>query len=162
MKYEKIEKSIYSRPEISRHLRPQPAGLIIIGVGIVCGSLYAVVHNAPLRSMLLMAAGTGAFTLVLMLCYYLFGDSRRPYYKPAHALLEPEYIYYSAASKDTLLDAMTRGDEVALQHVKKNTIPELVLVRFSNDDNSVVFQQLQQPHGRISEAMSDVVSNVRQ
>lgn len=162
MEYERIEKNIYSRHDICRRLRPQPASLIIIAVGLLCGWLSTISHSEDIQSLLLFVAGSGAFTLVLLLCYYLFGDSRRPYYKPSHALLEPEYIYYSATSKEMLLDALSKGDEAAVERVKKCTIPELVLVRYSNGDDSVIFQQLQQPYGKTNVAISDIVSNVKQ
>lgn len=156
MEYERIEKSIYGRPDIGRRLRPQPASLIIIATGLLCGWMATLVRSNGVQSLLLFVAGSGAFTLILLLCYYLFGDSRRPYYKPSHALLEPEYLFYSSASKAVLLEALSNGDKAAVERVKKGSIPELVLVRYSNNDDSVVFQQLQQPYGKTNVAISNI------
>ncbi|MDY5969388.1 MAG: hypothetical protein SPJ13_05195 [Bacteroidales bacterium] len=160
---ERIEKSIYSMPGITRHLRPQPACYILIALGAVCGWLLNATQTSSqwLEGLYLLLLGTGAFSLLLLMCYYLFGDSRRPYYKPGKKLLEPEYFYFNSGCKDALLHALDAKDEDAICRIKRTSIPELVMVHYSDEAGCVIYAQLQESRGGELVPISNIVSIIK-
>ena len=81
-------------------------------------------------------------SLILTLCYYLFGDSRRPYHKELHTVLEPEVFYYDYSEQKPLLDALESGDEKALASIKRVSQPQLILIRYSDKAETIYYSQL--------------------
>ena len=160
---ERIEKSIYQLPDIARRLRPQPTLYILVAVGGLCGTIMAVGTHTPewLAGAYLLLAAVGALALLLLLCYYLFGDSRRPYHRPQGKLLEPEYLYYPASGKEALLAALANGDEAALARIKKTSAPDLVLVRYSDEQERIVFAQLQERDNGALAPITDIIHIIK-
>lgn len=160
---EKIEKSIYSLPEISRHLRSQPACYILVALGVASCWLLKATHTSSqwLSGMYILFAGAGAFALLLLLCYYTFGDSRRPYYKPGKKILEPEYFYYGMGSKESLQAALENKDENAICRMKKTSVPELVLVHYSDKTGKIIYEQLQERCNGKFVPVSNIVSIIK-
>ena len=89
---ENIKKQIYTLPEIRRVTLPLWPAWAVTAVGIACGLIALLNDNIPAAysSDLICFALIGCFSLILTLSYYLVGDSRRPYHKQLHKVLEPE------------------------------------------------------------------------
>lgn len=147
---EYIRKQIYSRPEIRRTLLPLWSAWVLTAVGIVCGAamfLFKGVSDS-VSSLFLGAVIVGACSLLTVLCYWAFGDSRRPYSKELHAVLEPTYAYYPLSSEKALVAALEANDEAALDAIKRQPKPELALVRYSDRDERVYYSQLTRVEGK--------------
>ena len=158
---EYIRKSIYSRPEIRRTLLPLWSAWALTAVGAVCGVPYFIVESISEagRSGLLGGMIVGGCALAIVLCYWLFGDSRRPYHRQLHAVLEPTYAYYSPSVQQQLVAALEAGDEKALEAVKRQPKPELALVRYSDKEERVYYSQLTRVEGKRYIPLTDIVVN---
>lgn len=158
---EYIRKQIYTRPEIRRTLLPLWSAWVLTAVGIVCGA--AIVMNKGISegasSLLIDGVIVGACSLLTVLCYWAFGDSRRPYSKELHAVLEPTYAYYPFTAEKQLVAALEANDEVALESVKRQPRPELALVRYSDRNERVYYSQLTRIEGKRYIPLTEIFVN---
>ena len=146
---EYIRKSIYSRPEVRHLLMPLWSAWVLVAVGAVCLFLSIVLNGLS----------TGGCSLVIVLCYWLFGDSRRPYSKEVHAVLEPTYAYYAPALERQIVAALEAGDEKALEAIKRTPKPELALVRYSDKEERVFYSQLTRVEGKRYVPLTEIIVN---
>lgn len=158
---EYIRKSIYKLPEIRHTLLPLWTGWMLTAVGIVCGALFLKLDNlsAGWSSTFVGAMVIGGCSLITIICYYLFGDSRRPYSRELHAVLEPTYTYYAFPVQNDVVAALEAHDEVALSRVKKTSQPELALVRYSDPDDRVFYSQLTRVEGDSYIPITEIIIN---
>lgn len=158
---EYIRKSIYSRPEIRRTLLPLWSAWALTAVGAVCGVVFFVKGSMSDSSSSALLGGiiTGACALLTVLCYYAFGDSRRPYHRQLHAVLEPTYAYYPFSAEKLIVAALEAKDEKALDAVKRQANPELALVRYSDKEERVFYSQLTRVEGKRYIPLTDIIVN---
>ena len=158
---EYIRKSIYTLPEIRRTLLPLWSAWALTAVGAVCGAVYLMVPGLTVGGASALVGGVivGACSLLLTLCYYLFGDSRRPYSRELHAVLEPTYAYYAAERQAAVVAALEAHDEKALDTVKRQPTPELALVRYSDKEERVYYSQLTRVEGKRYIPLTDIIIN---
>ena len=158
---EYIRKQIYSRPEIRRTLLPLWSAWALTAVGAVCGAALLMVEGADggVMSLLLDGVVLGACSLLTVLCYWAFGDSRRPYSRELHAVLEPTYAYYPLSSEKRLEAALEANDEEALEAIKRQAKPELALVRYSDRKERVFYSQLTRVEGKRYTPLTEVFVN---
>lgn len=158
---EYINKSIYSRPEIRRTLLPLWSAWALTAVGAVCGVIYYVKGDmsAGTSSALLSGMFIGVCALLTVLCYWLFGDSRRPWHCELHAVLEPTLAYYALSSEAQIVAALEAGDEQALEAVKRQAKPELALIRYSDKEERVFYSQLTRVEGNRYIPLTEIFVN---
>lgn len=158
---EYIRKSIYTQPEIRRMLLPLWSAWALTAVGVVCGVIYVMVPNLSTAGASALIGGVlvGACSLLMTLCYYLFGDSRRPYSRELHAVLEPTYAYYASAMQQAVTDALQSHDEQALEHIKRQATPELALVRYSDKEERIYYSQLTRVDGKRYIPLTEIIIN---
>lgn len=158
---EYIRKSIYSRPEIRRTLLPLWSAWALTAVGAVCGVIFFSKGNisAGASSALLGGMITGACALLTVLCYWMFGDSRRPWHREIRAMLEPTYAYYSHSLEKQIVSALESKDEKALESIKKQAAPDLALVRYSDKAERVIYSQLTRVEGNHYIPLTDIFIN---
>ena len=158
---EYIRKSIYSLPEIHRTLLPLWSAWALTAVGVVCGVLMFTIGelSAGGQSALLGGVIIGACSLIIVLCYYLFGDSRRPYSKELHTVLEPTYAYYALSAQPQLVAALEAHDEQALDAIKRQPKPELALVRYSDKEERLYYSQLTRVEGSRYIPLTGIIIN---
>ena len=158
---EYIRKQIYSRPEIRRTLLPLWPAWALAAAGAVCSAaLFMNGHlSGTASSLLLLGSITGVCSLLTVLCYWAFGDSRRPYSKELHAVLEPTYAYYPLSSESQLVAALEAGDEAALDAIKRQPSPELALVRYSDRYERIFYSQLTRVEGRRYIPLTEIIVN---
>jgi uncharacterized protein YaeQ len=101
----------------------------------------------------------GVCSLLTVLCYWTFGDSRRPYSRNLHAVLEPTYAYYASAQQQAVVAALEARDERALEAVKRQAKPELALVRYSDKAERVYYSQLTRVDGKRYLPLTDIIVN---
>jgi len=158
---EYIRKQIYTRPEIRRTLLPLWSAWVLTAVGIVCGAAIFMTKGISegASSLLIDGVIVGACSLLTVLCYWAFGDSRRPYSKELHAVLEPTYAYYPFTAEKQLVAALEANDEVALESVKRQPRPELALVRYSDRNERVYYSQLTRIEGKRYIPLTEIFVN---
>ena len=158
---EYIRKSIYSLPEIRRTLLPLWSAWALTAVGAVCGVIMFTANGLSEggQSSLIGGVIVGACSLLTVLCYWSFGDSRRPYSKELHAVLEPTYVYYSSAMQGQIIAALEANDEIALEAIKKQPKPELALVRYSDKEERVYYSQLTRVEGKRYIPLTEIIIN---
>lgn len=160
-KMEYIRKQIYSRPEIRRTLLPLWSAWALTAVGAVCGAVMFTAEGLSegWQSALLGGVIVGVCSLVTVLCYWIFGDSRRPYSRELHAVLEPTYAYYPQSAEKQIVAALEANDEKALEAVKRQAKPELALVRYSDAAERVYYSQLTRVEGRGYIPLTEIIVN---
>jgi hypothetical protein len=158
---EYIKTSIYSRPEIRRVVLPLWSAWALTAVGAVCGVLYFTLQGLTTggSSALLGGMAVGGFSLAVVVCYYLFGDSRRPYSKELHAVMEPTIVYYASQYENLLIEVLQSGDEQALEGIKRSATPELALVRYSDKRERVFYSQLTRVAGERFIPITEIIVN---
>lgn len=158
---EYIRKQIYSRPEIRRTLLPFWSAWALTAVGGVCGAVMFTAEGLSegWQSALLGGVIVGVCSLVTVLCYWIFGDSRRPYSRELHAVLEPTYAYYPQSAEKQIVAALEANDEKALEAVKRQAKPELALVRYSDAEERVYYSQLTRVEGRGYIPLTEIIVN---
>lgn len=158
---EYIRKSIYSLPEIRRTLLPLWSAWALTAVGAVCGVLYFLLPNLSAGSSSALIGGVivGACALLTVLCYWLFGDSRRPYSHELHAVLEPTYAYYPTSAEAAVVAALEAHDEQALEGIKRQPKPELALVRYSDKNEHIYYSQLTRVDGKRYLPLTEIIIN---
>ena len=158
---EYIRKSIYSRPEIRHVLLPLWTAWVLVAIGAACGIPYFLVDGLSEggRSGLMGGMIVGGCALLTVLCYWLFGDSRRPYSKELHAVLEPTYAYYAPALERQIVVALEASDEKALEAIKRTPKLELALVRYSDKEERVFYSQLTRVEGKKYVPLTEIIVN---
>ena len=158
---EYIRKSIYSLPEIRHTLLPLWSAWALTAIGAVCGVLMFMLPNLSVGGSSALAGGVivGVCSLLTVLCYWTFGDSRRPYSRNLHAVLEPTYAYYASAQQQAVVAALEAKDERALEAVKRQAKPELALVRYSDKAERVYYSQLTRVDGKRYLPLTDIIVN---
>lgn len=158
---EYIRKSIYSRPEIRRTLLPLWSAWVLTAIGAVCGVVMFTANglSGGGQSALLGGVIVGACSLLTVLCYWVFGDSRRPYSKEIHAVLEPTYAYYSSALQGQIIAALEAKDEKALEAIKRQPKPDLALVRYSDKEENVYYSQLTRVEEKRYIPLTEIIIN---
>ena len=158
---EYIRKSIYSLPEIRHTLLPLWSAWVLTAIGAVCGVLMFMLPNLSVGGSSALAGGVivGVCSLLTVLCYWTFGDSRRPYSRDLHAVLEPTYAYYASAQQQAVVAALEARDERALEAVKRQAKPELALVRYSDKAERVYYSQLTRVDGKRYLPLTDIIVN---
>lgn len=160
-KMEYIRKSIYKHPEIRHALLPLWSAWVLVAIGAVCGvvPLMVATESDVVSSMLTGGLIVGVCALVTVLCYWLFGDSRRPYSRELKSVLEPTYAYYPLSAETALASALKSGDEKALDNIKRQAKPELALVRYSDKAERIYYSQLTRVEGRKYIPLTEIIIN---
>ena len=153
MEYQNIDTDLYGRNEIRRSKKRQYWAMVCILLAIPGSWLFFNGHNSPVWLGLFLI---GAFALLTMVCFYLFGDSSRPYYKPGKCQLERTYTYYPLKEQDALQEALQNGDKSALEKIKKSATPEIILVRYSDVEEKYIFSQLKRYNDNKPMPVSDI------
>lgn len=163
MEYPNIDKEIYHLPEMGKRMKSMLWAWICVAIAAVACYFYVSgFFSESVNSLMLGLVAVGVFALATMLCYYTFGDSRRPFHKPSKRLLERTYFFYSPREQQNLLDAVADDDGNSWLKIKRSATPELVLVRYSDETEKVAYMQLQEYRDGIKVPVSPIVSFPKQ
>lgn len=155
-----IDKEIYQQPNVSKRLRPLSIWYwIIAALGIICTILTITFQDISrgLSALLLLGLAIGDCSLLIVICYYIFGDSRGAYQKDSGQFLNCEFDYYPRSVKQSLLSAFESQDPVAINNVKKGVVPELAVIRYVDDARTVAFVQLLEVQGSKELPLTEVI-----
>ena len=163
MEYPNIDKEIYHLPEMGKRMKSMLWAWICVALAAVACYFYVSgFFSESVNSLMLGLVAVGVFALATMLCYYTFGDSRRPFHKPSKRLLERTYFFYSPREQQNLLDAVADDDGNSWLKIKRSATPELVLVRYSDEAEEIAYMQLQEYHDGVKVPVSPIVSFPKQ
>lgn len=155
-----IDKEIFHQEQVSKRLRPLSIWYWVCAViGVVCTLLYFTLNNASsgLSNLLMGLFVVGDLSLLIIVCYYLFGDSRGAYSKECHSFLNREFNYYPRQSRQSLVAALDSKDAAVLAKCKRGTLPELVVVRYYDANETVAYCQILEMQGGNEVPISEVV-----
>lgn len=141
---ENIHTEIYNQPDIQKRLRPLTWAWICGGIGIVCGYLLYTLQgiSSGMNALLVGMIAIGGFAIVTIICYYTFGDSRAPFHTPTRKMLSAEQQFYPATAREQVVDAVVNHDKEKLAHIKPGSAPEIIVVRYSDDSERIVYTQV--------------------
>lgn len=145
-----IDKEIYKQADIARRPRPLPMWSIALCLlGVITTLLYLSLNNLSqgLITLLLICAVFGDLTLLTVICYLLFGDSRAPYYKKGKCFLDRELNYFAANAKEQLQAAIAAKNLAAVNEVKRNATPALAVITYATPDGTIAYCQLLKVQG---------------
>ncbi len=159
MEFKNIDKEIYFLPEMGKRLKSMLWAWICVAVAAVACFFYvAGFFSESVSSLMLGLVAIGVFALVTMLCYYTFGDSRRPYHKPSKRILERTYFFYSPREQQDLMAVVTGDDDDNWSKIKRSATPELILVRYSDEEEQIAYMQLQEYRDGVKVPISPIAS----
>lgn len=154
-----IDKEIYAQEGVKRRLQPLNKWYYIFSaLGIACTLPYLLIptlSGLP-AALLLTGLSLGDFTLLIVICYYLFGDSRKPYSKADRVFLERRFDYYPASSRQQLADAMENGSLEAFGKIKCCPTSDLMVVRYDNENSTAAYCQLLEQHSEKEVPLTEV------
>ena len=130
-----IDKQIYSlSPDIGKRIVPIYSFYICTFIGCISAAIYFTVgdnvRNRTLSELLAVTMGIGAIALVTTLCYHLFGDCHRPYYKPDGSPIERKERFYDNEYSDRLIQVVNSGASEELDHIPTNIQPNIVVISY--------------------------------
>ena len=164
-----IDKAIFSQPNIAKRLRPLSKWYWIgAAVGVVCSALLLAVdiQSSGLSSLLIIMASAGLLCLLIVVCYYLFGDCRGAYSTEVKQFMDRTVDYYSLSMKQKITAALESGDFSALEQCKRIANPDLILIRYHDSlDRKQYAQLLSMTHDKevpLTDVFASSTSNVNQ
>ena len=138
-----IDKHIYTTcDEIVKGYNHITWAFICTALGAVATWLYmsyeTIAQDPSWSALALGFIFIGIFSLGTILCYYTFGDCYVPYHKPTRQRLNREEIYFSSSNAENIKKHIDDKDIKALEKYPKGIVPQVVVIKYSNDDDSVM------------------------
>lgn len=140
-----IDKEIFKQEGVTKRLQPLNKWYYILSaLGIACTALYLLAPNLAgfVSALVLMGLAVGDLCLLIAICYYLFGDCRKPYDKDSETFLERSFNYYPGTSQQLLAEALEGGSLAEIEKIKSCPTSDLMMVRYSNEKNGECHCQL--------------------
>lgn len=141
-----IDKHIYTTcDEIVKSYNHIAWAFVCTALGAVATWLYmsyeTIAQDPSWSALALGFMFVGIFSLATILCYYTFGDCRTPYHKPTRQRLSREEIYFSSSNAENIKKHINDKDIKALEKYPKGIVPQVVVIKYSSDDDSVMAVQ---------------------
>ena len=141
-----IDKHIYTTcDEIVKRYDHIPLAFAFTAVGAVAAWLYMTyetIAQDPVWSAIALGfIFIGIFSVGTILCYYTIGDCHAPYHKPTRQRLSREEMYFSSSNAENIKKHINEKNIKALEKYPKGIVPQVVVIKYSNDDDSVMAVQ---------------------
>ena len=141
--FKNIDKHIYSASsDITKgykHILWAFICTLIGGVALWLYMNYEYIAQHPTWSGLTLGVVLiGGFAACTIICYYTFGDCHSPYYKPTKEQLCREECYFSSSNANKVSQSINEKNIAALDKLPKSIVPQVVVIKYSNDDDSVM------------------------
>ena len=158
-KKENIDKQIYRLSQnIGKNYLPLYGGYACCLAGIIAFLIFKNLNpTAPqwLAELLVGIIAIGALSLLTVLCYYLFGDCCRPYYKPDYCPIERDELFFDADSRGRVIRMVCDGEVESLKQVPTSTRADIVVVLYSDVNQKIIaMQAFYNEAGRLTPATS--------
>lgn len=142
---ENIDRQIYRlSPNIRRHILPLYGGYICAALGVPAALAYFALdisQHQTLSELIAVLMVFGGISLLVVVCYYLFGDCTRPYYRPSHSPIEREEGFYDRSQRGAIEKAVNDGDMDALGRLPRSIQAQLIVVSYRDADNRITAMQ---------------------
>ena len=157
-----IDKHIYTvSSDIKKSYKHLTWAFICILLGAIALWLYvsyeSIAQHEVWSGLMLMIIFAGVFSLVTLICYYIFGDCYSPYYKPTKEWLNREEVYFSSSNIDKIKQSIDEKNIPALSNFPKSIVPQVVVVKYSNDKESVMAIQAFDNADGVMQPVTDIV-----
>lgn len=141
-----IDKHIYTvSSDITKCYKHITWAFICTAIGAVALWLYmsyeAIANHPAWSGLALGLVFVGVFAVGTILCYYTFGDCHSPFHKPSRQRLEREETYFSSSNAENIKRHLSEKDYKALEKYPKALVPQVVVVKYSDDTDSVMAVQ---------------------
>ena len=160
--FKNIDKDIYtSSSDIAKRYKHITWAFVCTALGAIALWLYmsyeTIAQHPAWSGLTLGLVFVGVFAIGTILCYYTFGDCRSPYYKPTRKRLEREELYFSSSNAENIKKHINEKDIKALEKYPKGIVPQVVVIKYSSDDDSVMaIQALDNSKGTM-QPITDIV-----
>lgn len=147
VKKEHIDKSIYKlSPNIKKQYQILTGGFICSAIGIICTIIYLLFTNymqshPALNETLIVFIIIGLLGLISTICFYWIGDCHHPLYTPTGELLSREEMFYDREHESAILAALEKGDILSVSDMPKSVQAQIVVIKYTNADNSFIAAQ---------------------
>lgn len=141
-----IDKHIYTASsDITKCYKHITWAFICTAIGAIALWLYMsyeTIANHPAWSAIALGfIFIGVFSVGTILCYYTIGDCHAPYHKPTRQRLSREEMYFSSSNAENIKKHINEKDIKALDKYPKGIVPQVVVIKYSNDDDSIMAVQ---------------------
>jgi len=141
-----IDKHIYTvSSDITKCYKHITWAFICTAIGAIALWLYMsyeTIANHPAWSAITLGfIFIGVFSVGTILCYYTIGDCHAPYHKPTRQRLSREEMYFSSSNAENIKKHINEKDIKALDKYPKGIVPQVVVIKYSNDDDSIMAVQ---------------------
>lgn len=141
-----IDKHIYTvSSDITKCYKHITWAFICTTIGAIALWLYMsyeTITNHPAWSAIALGfIFIGVFSVGTILCYYTIGDCHAPYHKPTRQRLSREEMYFSSSNAENIKKHINEKDIKALEKYPKGIVPQVVVIKYSNDDDSIMAVQ---------------------
>lgn len=141
-----IDKHIYTASsDITKCYKHITWAFICTAIGAIALWLYMsyeTIANHPAWSAIALGfIFIGVFSVGTILCYYTIGDCHAPYHKPTRQRLNREEMYFSSSNAENIKKHINEKDIKALDKYPKGIVPQVVVIKYSNDDDSIMAVQ---------------------
>ncbi|MBR3940507.1 MAG: hypothetical protein IKJ67_11125 [Bacteroidales bacterium] len=141
-----IDKHIYTvSSDITKCYKHITWAFICTAIGAIALWLYMsyeTIANHPAWSAIALGfIFIGVFSVGTILCYYTIGDCHAPYHKPTRQRLSREEMYFSSSNAENIKKHINEKDIKALDKYPKGIVPQVVVIKYSNDDDSIMAVQ---------------------
>lgn len=141
-----IDKHIYTvSSDITKCYKHITWAFICTAIGAIALWLYMsyeTIANHPAWSAIALGfIFIGVFSVGTILCYYTIGDCHAPYHKPTRQRLNREEMYFSSSNAENIKKHINEKDIKALDKYPKGIVPQVVVIKYSNDDDSIMAVQ---------------------
>lgn len=145
-KRENIDKQIYRlSPNIGKRYLPLYGGYACILIGGIALLVYTGIgdmqQHRTLGELLAVIIFTGATALLTVLCYYLFGDCRRPCYKPDRSPIERTEHFFDSEQRDNVVKAVQNGEYETLMLLPSSTRADLIAIIYCDANKRIIAMQ---------------------
>lgn len=140
-----IDKQIYRlSPNIGKHYLPLYGGYACIVAGGTALLVYKCLNDMQhqiLNEMLSVIIFTGAIAFLTVLCYYLFGDCHRPWYKPDCSPIERTEHFFDSEQRDNVVKAVQNGEYETLMLLPSSTRADLIAIIYCDANKRIIAMQ---------------------
>ena len=141
-----IDKHIYTvSSDITKCYKHITWAFICTAIGAIALWLYisyeTIADHPAWSAIALGFIFIGVFSVGTILCYYTIGDCHAPYHKPTRQRLSREEMYFSSSNAENIKKHINEKDIKALDKYPKGIVPQVVVIKYSNDDDSIMAVQ---------------------
>lgn len=147
-------------PDIKKKYANPFWGLVMSAIGAGLVVLWflspAIRANGAASGWILGLGVCGLLVAVTLVCYYLFGDCKKPYYKPSKSVMDRYEHYYDAENSRKAAEYLMDGDFAAIARLPRAHQPLHMLVMYRSEGGEFLAAQMVDATGVAPHAMGEI------